>query len=424
MPNWSAAMEQTYEFYTAAPVKNDNGETIRWMDVKRLACIKSCNINRDLEVETLGSATFDVTDLVGECYIRVYLVTTQNGVTEKHPLGTFLGQTPSSSFDGKSRSVSMDAYTPLIELKEKSPPIGFYIKRGEDIMYHAHVLMNENMRGPISKPVLPSTKLSYDFIADTGDNWLTFLRDLISASTTSTYYVVKFNEDGNFVRTTEVLEAAPDAGVVQVTDKTTSNDTVYMYMKDGEQKYYCAVEGIVKYKLDIDEQGVVMYMPDQDIESLAPVWTYTDDNSSILYPELNMDHDLYGIPNVVEVIYADSETYIESRIVNDDVNSPVSTVNRGREIVHRVMNPDIHGEPTQKVVDKYAEDLLSALSSVEYKISYTHGYCPVRPGDCVRLNYTRAGLTNVKAKVIRQNIKCETGCSVSETAVFTSKLWR
>lgn len=64
------------------------------------------------------------------------------------------------------------------------------------------------------------------------------------------------------------------------------------------------------------------------------------------------------------------------------------------------------------------------MSALEYTISYTHGYCPVRIGDCVRLNYSRAGLRGIKAKVISQSIKCEPGCPVTEKAVFTTQLWR
>ena len=63
------------------------------------------------------------------------------------------------------------------------------------------------------------------------------------------------------------------------------------------------------------------------------------------------------------------------------------------------------------------------LSSLETKITYSHAYCPVRLGDCVRLNYSRFGLNNVKAKVINQKIKCEPGCPVTETAVYTIRLW-
>jgi hypothetical protein len=136
-----------------------------------------------------------------------------------------------------------------------------------------------------------------------------------------------------------------------------------------------------------------------------------------------MDHDLYGIPNVVEVVYSNGSNYYQARAVNDDPNSPISTVSRGREIIHRVTDPDLIGDPTKNQIQEYADQVLREMSSLEYTITYSHGYCPVRVGDCVRLNYERAGLSNIKAKVISQNIKCEPGCPVTEKAVFTTKLW-
>ena len=136
-----------------------------------------------------------------------------------------------------------------------------------------------------------------------------------------------------------------------------------------------------------------------------------------------MQHDLYGIPNVVEVVCSTGVKEYTARVVNDDPNSPTSTVNRGREILYRDTEPNLPGFPTEEQIDEYAKHLLETLSSVEYQVSYTHGYCPVRVGDAVRLNYKKAGLDNIKAKVISQSIKCENGCSVNETAVFTKKLW-
>jgi hypothetical protein len=351
MVDWSASMQQTFEYYTVDPGT--------WKDVKLLTNVKSCTINRDAEADTLGSATIDVTDSLGECYIRVYMITIQNGIREKHPLGTFLVQTPSSSFNGKIRDVSMDAYTPLLELKENPPPLGYSLLKGENIMSSAYSIVRENMRAPVSETKTSDT-LYYDFVANTSDNWLTFTADLIANA---------------------------------------------------------------KYILALDEMGRVLFSPKQDTASLQPVWTYTDNNSSILYPEITMNHDLYGVPNVVEVIYSNGKDTYYARVVNDDVNSPISTVNRGREIIHRVTNPDVSGDPTERQIKEYAERLLRDLSSLEYTISYSHGYCPVRLGDCVRLNYERAGITNIKAKVISQSIKCEPGCPVTETAVFTTKLW-
>ena len=352
MADWTSSMQQTFEYYTVDPGT--------WKDVERIDNVKSCTITRDSEADTLGSATIDITESLGECYIRVYLVTIQNGVKERHPLGTFLVQTPSSSFDGKIRDISMDAYTPLLELKENQPPLGYSLFKESNIMDYAYLLSREHARAPVVETQC-DTNLYYDFVADVNDTWLTFIRDLISNA---------------------------------------------------------------KYTFALDELGRILFAPKQDTASLQPVWTYTDDNSSILYPELTMDHDLYGIPNVVEVVYSNGSDSYYAKVVNDDSNSPISTINRGREIIYRDTNPNIIGNPTGDQIKEYAEQLLRELSTVEYSVTYSHGYCQTRLGDCVRLNYSRAGLNGVKAKVVSQSIKCEPGCPVTEKAVFTTKLWR
>lgn len=423
MADWLSSMQQSFEYYTVDPGT--------WKDVKKIDNVKNCSISRDLEADTLGSASIGITDSLGECYIRVYLITIQNGVRERHPLGTFLVQTPSSSFNGKIRDVTMDAYTPLLELKENPPPLGYSVLKDANTMTTAYQIARENMRAPVV-PASCDEIMYNDFVANTNDNWLTFVRDLIANA---------------------------------------------------------------KYEFVLDELGRILFAPKQEMDALQPVWTYDDDNSSILYPDLSIDHDLYGIPNVVEVIYSNGADCYYARAVNDDENSPTSTVNRGREIIYRDANPSLTCEPTSielsyykvnydnatntysktneivtfvengsvvdgirtrtgedvyqfsKTIDltdgtsteetiyycivkesvqlrEYANQLLKTLSTLEYKVTYTHGYCPVRIGDCVRLNYARAGINNMKAKVISQSIKCEPGCPVTEKAVFTNKLWR
>lgn len=350
MVDWTASMDQTYEYYVVDPNT--------WMDGKKLSNVKSCTISRDSTAETLGSATIDVTESVGECYIRVYLVTIQNGVTDRHPLGTFLVQTPSSSFNGKVRNVSMDAYTPLLELKENPPPLGYSIQKGENIMNSAQMIAREHARAPIVG-VKSSDILHTDFVANSNDTWLSYLKDLIANA---------------------------------------------------------------KRSFDLDEMGRILFAPNQYIASMQPVQTYNDDNSSILYPDFSIEHDMYGVPNVVEVVYSKNSEYYFARSVNNDPNSPVSTVNRGREITLRITDPNVTGIPTQHNIQEYADLYLRDVSTLEYTVTYTHAYCPVRLGDCVRLNYSRAGITDVKAKVVSQTIKCETGCPVTEKAKFTVKL--
>lgn len=350
MADWLQSMQQTYEYYIVDPGT--------WKDIKLLTTVKSSTINRDESAETLGSASIDLTESIGECYVRIYLVTVQNGVTERHPLGTFLMQTPSYSYNGRIKSVTVDAYTPLLELKENPPPIGYFLRKGDNIMSEAARITAEHVRAPVVATSCEKT-LEDNFVSNTDDTWMSFTSDLISQA---------------------------------------------------------------KYGFALDELGRVLFAPIQNVASLQPVWTYDDDNSSILLPDISMDRDLYGVPNVVEVIYSNGYKNYEACVKNEDPNSPISTVTRGREIIHRVINPEI-GYATSAQVEEYAKRLLESLSTLEYKVSYTHGYCPVRLGDCVRLNYKKAGITNVKAKVVKQSIKCTPGCQVSETAVFTTKLW-
>lgn len=352
MPDWTKTMQQTFEYYIVDP------ET--WRDTRKINTVISSSITRDSTLETLGSASITIAESLGECYIRIYLITIQNGIREKHSLGTFLVQSPSYSFDGKIKNVTLDAYTPLLELKENPTPLGYSVLKDENILDTAYRIVREQVRAPVIKPQKDEV-LNTNFVANINDTWITFVRDLVA------------NAD---------------------------------------------------HSLALDDMGRIFFSPNQDTMSLQPIWTFDDSNSSILYPELSVDRDLYGIPNVVEVIYSNGTEYYYGKAVNDDPSSPISTVNRGRQITHRESNPSLLGNPSQDRVQEYAENLLKEMSSLEYTVTYTHGYCPVRIGDCVRLNYRRAGLNGIKAKVISQNIKCESGCPVTEKAVFTTELWR
>ena len=75
MPDWTKSMQQTFEYYIVDPTS--------WKDSEKLDNILSSTITRDSEVDTLGSATIDITNMIGECYIRIYLITIQNGIKEK-----------------------------------------------------------------------------------------------------------------------------------------------------------------------------------------------------------------------------------------------------------------------------------------------------------------------------------------------------
>lgn len=350
MIDWTGSMEQTFEYYEVNPKT--------WNDIKKMNNIKSANISWDYDADTLGSASFSALNIFGETYIRIYLIIIQNGVTNKIPLGVFLLQTPNSTFDGKVNNVSIDAYTPLKELKEKILPIGYTTLKDSNILESVYNLVKDNCRCPVVKTI-SDKKLNSNFVANYDDSCIKYLNDLL-------------------------LQA--------------------------------------DYKIIMDENSKILFEPIIPIESLQPRFTFNDDNSSILLPDISINHDLYDIPNVVEVIHTDGNNIIRAISKNKNENSPTSIQQRGREIIHRVTDPKLPGTPSQEQLNEYAEKTLRNLSNLEYTVSFSHAYCPVRVGDCVRLNYKKAGLQNIKAKIIRQSIKCNLGCEINTTAVFTKNL--
>lgn len=353
MPDWTKSMTQTFEFYEVNPNT--------WKDRRRLDFVRSCTIKRDISKGTLGGATFEIDgEGIGECYIRVYLLTNQNGIDEKICLGTFLVQTDGYDFDGKVKSYSVQAYTPLLELSENKVPIGHFLTKGANVLDQAYVLASDNMRAPVVAGYSEKT-LANHYTANMNNTYLDFISDLL-----------KYDD----------------------------------------------------YQFGLEPDGSVFFSKVKDeIEGLTPIWTFTDDNSSILYPELSLKNDLYQIPNVVEVRYSDDVLTRTVVVKNEDPDSPTSIQARGREIRYRDTDPKITN-PDPNVMQLYGETLLRNLSSTMCQVTYTHGYCPVRLDDCVRLNYRRADMSNIKAKVISQEITCDEGCSVMETAVYKKYYWK
>lgn len=61
MPNWGASMQQTFEYYTVDPGT--------WRDDQRITTATKSVVERDSESETLGSASIEATESLGECYV-------------------------------------------------------------------------------------------------------------------------------------------------------------------------------------------------------------------------------------------------------------------------------------------------------------------------------------------------------------------
>lgn len=353
MIDWTKPMSQRFEYYKVSPNL--------WEDEELLSTVSSGSISRDLGTDTLGSASFTVDEMPPECYVRAYLVCTQNGLTHKECLGTYLLQTPTKRFNGIRKTISVQSYTPLIELKEKYTPICYTINKGSDVVPLMLENLSNNMRAPVVRDFAKVKLTDYDIIAQPEDSWMQYMVNVLNQNKLG----YKLDAYGRFY----LYEATP-------------------------------------------------------IEAKVPVWYYADNKDSIIYQDITYSQDLYNVPNVYEVYISLPEGTANVRVVNDDPNSPTSTVSRGREIVYRETSPSLTGIPTQVELENYARRRLKELSTITVDVSYTHSYCPVTIGDAVRIDYKAAGLTGIKAIVKSQTIDLSVGCKVSETASFTTTYWR
>ena len=371
--DWTKSMQQTFEFYTVDPNN--------WYDDQKLENIISCDLTHDLTSDKRGNASISVTEPLPESYIRTYLVVAQAGYMHKICLGTYLYMTSSDSFDGMKHNITMTGYTPMVELEEKLPPLGFHVigitnrkHSGNAPMVTEAVkdIVTTYTRCEIENRTVIQKPLLNDFVAGTNDNFLTVINNILNASS------------------------------------------------------------LQQYILTVDEWGTIIVKDKPVLEDAIPTYIYTDDNSSILLPSLDTNDDIYGIPNVVEVLYTGDKRLPAIRVIvkNEDPTSIVSIPARGREIAKRftinnIAAPvnDYSEAAVRAQVTAQAERLLEAASTINKTISYSHGYCDVKVGDTVLINYERAGVTGIRAKVVSQRISCKPGCQVDEQAVYTKKLW-
>lgn len=117
---------------------------------------------------------------------------------------------------------------------------------GSNILESAITLITEHCRAPVVRKTF-SKNLLTDFVADSGDDWLTFISDLL---------------------------------------------------------------GQAEHHIALSPSGEILLEKDVKFSETIPIWEFNDDNSSILLPSITMEYDLCDIPNTVEVIYSDDKNYI------------------------------------------------------------------------------------------------------------------
>lgn len=347
MIDWTQPMAQTFEFCEVDP------DT--WQDARRLLEVKGCELSFDEGEDTGGHATFRTSEPLGEAYVRTYLVAEQEGQPRvRVPLGTFLAQTSSKSHDGASAEYSVEAYSPLLELADGLPPVGFSVAAGEDAMTAVADLATANGRAPVVRGS-SSVALDKAWCAEPDESWLEFLNSLAAKAGVRLFP----DEMGH------VVFVASEAAAMRPVRSFTDNEVsiVQAHISDETDLY------------GVPNRVEVVYSGDWGASVGAAVNGNPDSPTS---------------------------TAARGRVLPFRETSPDV--------------PDgLSGDALDAWLAAEARRLLGEKGAVARTCKYIRGYVPdVRIGSCVRLDLGSAGI-HADAVVTAQSYDCSTGCQVTET---------
>ena len=164
--------------------------------------------------------------------------------------------------------------------------------------------------------------------------------------------------------------------------------------------------------MQVDGRGAVHILP----KPTEPALSLDVAGARLLVPGVKLGFDMSAVPNRYTAISG-----VEvAQAVNDDPDSPTSTVARGyvADVVDRSPKR-LDGETLQA----YAERRLSELSTVGGSCEYAREWWPgVLPGSTVRGSEGTVGEAG-DLRVTRQDVTCGRGVTVTERAEREVRLW-
>ena len=175
--------------------------------------------------------------------------------------------------------------------------------------------------------------------------------------------------------------------------------------EDGESRRSMAdkVLTAINWRMRIEGDGtiVITEKPKDTVARFDPV------DQDVLEPSIKVDYDWYECPNVLRAVHGDM-----SAVARDDSpDSPLSTVNRGREVWAEETSCELNSGES---IAEYVNRRLKELQQVQLTASYDRRYHPdVLVGDLIRLHYPAQGLDGV-FRVTSQKIELSHAAKTSE----------
>lgn len=160
--DWTGEFAQDFAYYEVDP------ET--WGDVSRIDGVTRCTVTRDATTDTLETAEIEADWLPdGERWVRAYMDAVQDGVRYRVPVGTWVVQTPTATYD-KVRTVTCRCYSALHPLSEAKAGI-YSAPKGANCATECARILETYGVAPVMAS--ESTKaLTEHYVAPFGASWL------------------------------------------------------------------------------------------------------------------------------------------------------------------------------------------------------------------------------------------------------------
>ena len=130
-------------------------------------------------------------------------------------------------------------------------------------------------------------------------------------------------------------------------------------------------------------------------------------DQDMIEPEVSISKDWYECPNVFRAVQDD----VIAVARDDDPESPLSTVNRNREIWEEETSCEFNSGES---IAEYAKRRLKELQKVEITASYDRRFMPdIFVGDLIRIKYPKQGLDSI-FEITSQKIELGPGGRTSE----------
>lgn len=159
----------------------------------------------------------------------------------------------------------------------------------------------------------------------------------------------------------------------------------------------------IGWRLRIDGDGTIRILPpaSEAVASFDPI------ENDVIEPDIKISQDWSACPNVYVAVSRDETGTAR----DDDPDSPLSTINRGREVWVRKSGVTL--ADNESITD-YAARMLREAQRAELTASYTRRYVPeVMPGDWISMKYPEQNLNGV-FEVGSQSVKLGHCAATSE----------